>query len=43
MAAALKIAPTMSKDQILVINLSGRGDKDVYSIARYRGVDVVEE
>lgn len=42
-AAALKIAPTMSKDQILVINLSGRGDKDVYSIARYRGVDVVEE
>lgn len=36
-AAALKIAPTMSKDQILVINLSGRGDKDVYSIARYRG------
>ena len=32
-AAALKIAPTMSKDQILVINLSGRGDKDVYSIA----------
>ena len=42
-AAALKIATTMSKDQILVINLSGRGDKDVYSIARYRGVDVVEE
>ena len=42
-AAALKIAPTMSKDQILVINLSGRGDKDVYSIARYWGVDVVEE
>lgn len=42
-AAALKIAPTMSKDQILVINLSGRGDKDVYSIARYRGVNVVEE
>ena len=42
-AAALKIAPTMSKDQILVINLSGRGYKDVYSIARYRGVDVVEE
>ncbi len=42
-AAALKIAPEMGKDQILVINLSGRGDKDVYSIARYRGVDVVEE
>ncbi len=42
-AAALKIAPEMGKDQILVINLSGRGDKDVYSIARYRGVDLVEE
>lgn len=42
-AAALKIAPAMGKDQILVINLSGRGDKDVYSIARYRGVDLVEE
>lgn len=42
-AAALKIAPTMSKDQILVINLSGRGDKDVYSIAKYRGVKLNEE
>jgi tryptophan synthase beta chain len=42
-AAALKIAPKMDKNQIMVINLSGRGDKDVYSIARYRGVDVVEE
>lgn len=42
-AAALEIAPKMNKDQILVINLSGRGDKDVYSIARYRGVDLVEE
>lgn len=42
-AAALKIAPHMSKDQIMVINLSGRGDKDVYSIARYRGVDINEE
>ena len=37
-AAALKIAPT-----ILVINLSGRGDKDVYSIARYREVELNEE
>lgn len=40
--AALKIAPTMSKDQIMVINLSGRGDKDVYQIARYRGVNISE-
>lgn len=42
-AAAMKIAPAMSQDQILVINLSGRGDKDVYSIAKYRGVNIREE
>ena len=42
-AAALKIIPNMSKDQIIVINLSGRGDKDVYSIARYREVELNEE
>lgn len=42
-AAALKIASTMDKDSILVINLSGRGDKDVYSIARYREVELNEE
>ncbi|MBR6338076.1 MAG: tryptophan synthase subunit beta, partial [Ruminococcus sp.] len=42
-AAALDIAPKMSSDQILVINLSGRGDKDVYSIAKYKGVDIVEQ
>lgn len=42
-AAAIKIAPTMDKDQILVVNLSGRGDKDVYSIAKYRGVKIREE
>lgn len=42
-AATLKIAPTMDKDSILVINLSGRGDKDVYSIARYREVELNEE
>lgn len=39
-AAAIKIAPTMNPDQIMVINLSGRGDKDVYSVARYRGHDI---
>ena len=39
-AAALKIAPTMTKDQIMIINLSGRGDKDVQQIARYRGVNL---
>ena len=42
-AAALKIIPEMNKDQILVINISGRGDKDVYAIARYRGVKLDEE
>ncbi|AKP68002.1 tryptophan synthase subunit beta [Companilactobacillus ginsenosidimutans] len=35
-----KIAPTMNKDQIIICTLSGRGDKDVASIAKYRGVDI---
>ena len=39
-AAALKIAPQMAKDQILLINLSGRGDKDMQQIAEYRGVKI---
>jgi tryptophan synthase beta chain len=41
-AAAMKIAPTMKKDEIMVICLSGRGDKDVHQIAKYRGVDINE-
>lgn len=41
-AYAMKIVPTMSKDQIVVINISGRGDKDVAAIARYMGVDLHE-
>lgn len=41
-AYARKIAPSMSKDQIMVICLSGRGDKDVVSVARYRGVEIHE-
>jgi len=41
-AYARKLAPTMSKDQIMVINLSGRGDKDVAAIARYRGGEIYE-
>lgn len=36
-AYAKKLAPTMDKDQIIVVNVSGRGDKDVAAIARYRG------
>lgn len=39
-AYALKIAPTMPKDKIIVVNLSGRGDKDCASIARYLGVEI---
>ena len=38
-AYARKLAPTMRKDQIIVINLSGRGDKDCAATARYRGED----
>jgi tryptophan synthase beta chain len=41
-AYARKLAPTMGKDQILVVNLSGRGDKDCAAIARYRGEDISE-
>lgn len=37
-----KLAPTMGKDKIIVINISGRGDKDVAAIARYRGVKIYE-
>ena len=39
---AVKLAPTMTKDQIIVINISGRGDKDCAAIARYRGEDIHE-
>lgn len=39
-AYARELAPTMSKDDIIVVNLSGRGDKDVAAIARYRGRDI---
>ena len=41
-AYAMKLAPEMGNDQILVINLSGRGDKDCAAIARYRGEDLYE-
>lgn len=41
-AHAMKIAPQMSKEEIIVINLSGRGDKDCAAIARYRGEDIHE-
>ncbi len=41
-AHAMKIAPTMDKDQIIVITVSGRGDKDCAAIARYRGEEISE-
>ncbi len=41
-AYAMKLAPTMSKDQIIVVTVSGRGDKDCAAIARYRGEDIHE-
>lgn len=41
-AHAMKIAPTMDKDKIIVITVSGRGDKDCAAIARYRGEEIYE-
>lgn len=41
-AYARKLAPTLSSDQSIIICLSGRGDKDVAAIARYRGEDISE-
>lgn len=41
-AYAMKIAKEMSSDDIIVINVSGRGDKDVAAIARYKGVELYE-
>lgn len=40
LAYGLKIAPTMAKDKLIVITISGRGDKDCAAIARYRGEDI---
>ena len=42
LAYARKLAPQMEKDQIIVVNISGRGDKDVAAIARYRGIEIYE-
>lgn len=41
-AYAMKLAPTLDKDKIIVITISGRGDKDCAAIARYRGEDIYE-
>lgn len=42
-AEVQKLAPTLSKDQVIVCTLSGRGDKDVASIAKYRGIELNED
>lgn len=39
---AMKLAPTLDKDKIIVVTLSGRGDKDVAAIARYKGEELYE-
>ena len=41
-AYAMKLAPTLDKEQIIVVTLSGRGDKDCAAIARYRGEELYE-
>ena len=41
-AYAKKLAPSMGKDEVMIICLSGRGDKDVAAIARYKGVNLYE-
>ena len=41
-AHVMKIAKKMTSDQIIVCTVSGRGDKDVAAIARYRGVELYE-
>ena len=41
-AHAMKIAPAMDKDQVLVVTISGRGDKDCAAVARYRGTAIEE-
>ncbi len=40
LAYATKIAPTMDKDRILIVNLSGRGDKDIHTVATLEGIEV---
>ena len=41
-AHAIKLAPTMDKDRIMIVTVSGRGDKDCAAIARYRGENIYE-
>jgi tryptophan synthase beta chain len=40
LAQVIKLAPTMAKDRIIVMNMCGRGDKDVFTVARHLGMDI---
>jgi tryptophan synthase beta chain len=40
LAYAMKLAPTMGKDQVIIVNLSGRGDKDIHTVAALEGIKV---
>ena len=42
MAYVSKLAPTMDKDQIIIATVSGRGDKDLMTVARIDGVEMVD-
>ncbi|MFC5586907.1 tryptophan synthase subunit beta, partial [Nitratireductor kimnyeongensis] len=39
-AHAIKLAPTMGKDQIMIVNFSGRGDKDVHTVGKMLGMEM---
>jgi tryptophan synthase beta chain len=39
-AHAIKVAPSMGKDEIIIVNLSGRGDKDVHTVAKMMGMEI---
>ncbi|MDV7271447.1 tryptophan synthase subunit beta [Thioclava sp. A2] len=40
LAHVMKLAPTLPKDHIIVVNLSGRGDKDIFTVAKHLGVEI---
>jgi tryptophan synthase beta chain len=40
LAYVRKLAPTMNRDQIVIVNLSGRGDKDIHTVAALEGIEV---
>jgi tryptophan synthase beta chain len=40
LAQVIKLAPNMRKDQVIIMNLCGRGDKDVFTVAKHLGMDI---